>query len=142
MFPREVVNQLFMPWIEQQKEVLNQAFRMNSNTAFKLEVPILIRLSFISNVPTLPKQEVLEFLTPYLEEWERVSKDYSKILSWLLKNSNRCYSSNAWHYLIPETLRNAELKPLKEQDMSVIQAAKQDLEYELMRKYLLLGTMV
>ena len=128
---------LYRPYLVKLKKVHEVGKILNNYNAYSFH----IFHDTYSN--TLPNIETQEYLTPFINELNPVMEEKAVVHAWLLKISNQCYIESSINYLLPEQLRLVNQHPyIGDVDKAVIELAKQEPTYLLIRKRLLLGAML
>lgn len=132
---------LYQPYLKEISEIENQAYVLNNRRSFSYEF-----FQAIKEYPPIISDVVIEYLTPHYERLKPIVDERANIHAWLLRVSNRLYNPNLVYRLLPavilEGLPSMEPQHSNEADQIVLRKAETDNEFTLIRKRLLLRTML
>ena len=132
-----IMDRLYQPYIKQRAQIVEHAFALNHCRGFRYKgFKTSLRATPITN-------EAAEYLDPLVQELQPIFDEQARIHAWLLRISNKLYVADSVMALLPKELTNGvTFSVYKEADQKVLNRAKKDLELTLIRKRLLLRTML
>lgn len=132
---------LYQPYLKEINEIENQAYILNNRRSFTYNFFVSMK-----GDPPITSDIVIEYLTPHYERLKPIIDERAAIHAWLLRISNRLYNPSLVFRLLPavllEGLPSIEPQHSSEADQIVLRKAETDKEFTLIRKRLLLRTML
>jgi hypothetical protein len=132
-----LINKLYKPYQESINEIARKGYVLNKTA------PYSYKCFYMGQGLHSPNQETREYLDQYVLEFAPVVEERALIHSWLLRVSNRLYYTYGYVSILPVALVEVTLPQApSEHDRKILDKAKEDPEYSLVRRRLLLKTMM
>ena len=132
-----IMDSLYQPYLSQRIRIIRHAYALNNYRGFRYKL-----FSSVEDATPITK-EAREYLDPLIQELQPIFDEQARIHAWLLRISNRLYQPNLVLRLLPDALLVAvPLMHSTEKDLVILRAAEANPEYTLIRKRLLLRTML
>lgn len=132
-----LISELYIPYREHFCAAMDKAIEINGG---RFHHPLTPRVRGVTAF-TAPSPEAFAYITKAQTVYEPIRREWEQVLSWVNRVSNKLYCRDHFRSILPAQFHEGEFT-CGEHDRRILDAAKKDPELLLLKKRLLLRSML